>query len=56
MSIQDAFKKSFLTNFSVADISTYDIVITMMVTLYSPVNSLMYYVIYYIHKSLHNTP
>lgn len=33
MSIQDAFKKSFLTNFSVADISTYDIVITMMVTL-----------------------
>lgn len=33
MSIQDAFKKSFLTNFNVADISTYDIVITLTVTL-----------------------
>lgn len=33
MSIQDAFKKSFLTNFNVADISTYDIVVTMLVTL-----------------------
>ena len=33
MSIQDAFKKSFLTNFSVADISTYDVVITLMVAL-----------------------
>lgn len=33
MSIQDAFKKSFLTNFNTADISTQDIVITLMITL-----------------------
>ena len=33
MSIQDAFKKSFLTNFNTADISTQDIVVTLMVTL-----------------------
>lgn len=33
MSIQDTFKKSFLTNFSTADISTADIVVTLMVTL-----------------------
>lgn len=33
MSIKDAFKKSFLANFSVADISTYDVVITLMVAL-----------------------
>lgn len=33
MSIQDTFKKSFLTNFNAADISTSDIVITLLVTL-----------------------
>lgn len=33
MSIQDTFKKSFLTNFNTADISTSDIVVTLVVTL-----------------------
>lgn len=33
MSIQDTFKKSFLTNFNASDISTSDIVITLLVTL-----------------------
>lgn len=33
MSIQDTFKKSFLTNFNAADISTSDIVMTLLVTL-----------------------
>lgn len=33
MSIQDAFKNSFLTNFNTADIGTQDIVITLMITL-----------------------
>ena len=33
MSIQDAFKKSFLTNFNTADISTQDIVVTLVITL-----------------------
>lgn len=33
MSTKDAFKKSFLTNFNATDISTYDIVVTMLVTL-----------------------
>ena len=33
MSIQDTFKKSFLTNFNAGDISTQDIVVTLMITL-----------------------
>lgn len=33
MSIQDTFKKSFLNNFNTADISTSDIVMTLLVTL-----------------------
>lgn len=33
MSIQDTFKKSFLTNFNTGDISTQDIVVTLMITL-----------------------
>lgn len=33
MSIQDAFKKSFLTNFNTTDISTQDIVVTLFITL-----------------------
>lgn len=33
MSIQDAFKKSFLENFNTADISTQDIVVTLFITM-----------------------
>lgn len=33
MSIQETFKKSFLTNFNATDISTSDIVVTLLVTL-----------------------
>lgn len=33
MSIQDTFKKSFLTNFNTTDVSTYDIVVTLVITL-----------------------
>lgn len=33
MSIQETFKKSFLNNFNIADISTWDIVVTLFITL-----------------------
>ena len=53
MSTQDAFKKSFLANFNTADISTQDILITLLITL---ILSLYIFFIYRIlcRKSFYN--
>lgn len=53
MSIQDTFKKSFLSNFNAADISTYDVAVTLAVTL---VLALYIFLIYRVitRKSFYN--